>query len=106
MKFKIDRRLSEGQYVVTFKARDFTDDERERFRVFGTPEFYIPVDLPDGTRNYQNISLTRLHYYTTSFSTREEAEQFEQQLLAEIRTKVEELRNRQDDFTSSEEADI
>jgi len=106
MKVRVEKELKNGIYQLKFYATDFADEERTRFEIFGVPKISLKKQDSDGNVEWRSVSLTHLQYHACTFADAEDANQFEQQALEEIRQKMTELRQRKDDFTSTDEVDL
>lgn len=106
MKIKVERRLSNGIYYVSFSAGDFTDDERSRFEKFGTPTVELILGRP-GLQTRHSRTVTSINEkHAVGFESAEIASEYEKRVLGEIRSKMEILRGLSDDFTSSGEIEM
>lgn len=107
MKVQIEREMVEGSYVVTLRPSDFSDDDRKRMRIFGTPRITVHyADPVTGARMVMPVDITELYRYPSTFSTPAEAADYEKQALSQIREKMDELRAQVDDYSSSDEVEL
>jgi hypothetical protein len=107
MKIKVNRRLSEGRYNVDFTASDFTSDEVKKMESFGIPMIDLFFSQTPNSRLPMKIQLTKLtSQLKASFSTEQEAKDYEDKVLSQIRAQMKALRERKDDFSATSEVEV
>jgi hypothetical protein len=107
MKTTVNRVLRAGIYLVSFKFTDFTPDERMKMEAFGVPSIGIQYGQPPAVRNSIKQPITQIdERFIAGFLSQAEAKNYEAQILSEVRTSMQALRDRKDDFTSTEEVNI
>src|ERR1035437_1839835 len=106
MKVKVNRLLSAGKYHVNFEVRDFTPDELGKMSSFGVPAIdlrWVSGSGPVAGR----IALNRINIGLDAvFDTEQQAKEYQDQVLDQIRTTMEYLRVSKDDFSSSQEVEV
>jgi hypothetical protein len=103
MKVKVNRLLSAGLYHINFVVGDFTSDEVAKMGSFGVPQIRLVWGIP-GSRSTANVPLSRINQeYDSVFASEEEAKQYEETVLNQIRDSMKRLRESQDKFSSSDE---
>jgi hypothetical protein len=106
MKTTVRRALKAGIYNVNFTFSDFTPEELEKMQAFGVPAIRVQWGQPPA-RNSGWVALTQLGpNYNSGFLAEEEAKSYEHEVLSQVKTAMETLRQRKDDFSSSEEVNI
>lgn len=106
MKISVGRRLSGGTYLIGFAVSDFSADERTSMEKFGVPMITM-YRLIAGRYFEQSVAITALGTEATiGFPTAEEANKYEEKVMTQVREKLEALRQRKDDFTSTKEIEI
>jgi len=105
MKVKVNRLLSAGRYYVNFEVGDFTPDELSKMSSFGVPS--ITLRLQPNSVVTVGVPLNQISKgYNAAFGSEQEAKEYEDGVLAQIRTQMQQLRENNDDFSSSEEVDL
>ncbi|MFZ0199616.1 MAG: hypothetical protein WB523_05890 [Candidatus Sulfotelmatobacter sp.] len=106
MKLKVNRQLSGGLYHVDFSVGDFSSEEVAKMGSFGTPIVSLLSGNPDARKAFK-VRVTQVSpNYKASFVTDEEAKQYEEDVVTAIRNAMKAIRERSDDFTSTQEVDI
>lgn len=108
MKFAINREIKSGKYIVAVSVKEITDDERAKIIKFGAPMVSISPKAVLSSGGYSYTSTVPLHSlnYVFEFSTKDEADDFNNNLLANIKEAVQTLKNYKDDFSLSKEYDF
>ena len=113
MKIKVQRGLNEGQYTVQLVVSEFTEEERKKFSSFGIPTVSLQIRLTQmvngrltAVPSSRPVPVTEVAKYPAKFSNENAAREYEAKVLAEIKDKMTALRERKDDFTSSEEISL
>jgi hypothetical protein len=105
MKINVNRQLSGGIYHVNFSFTDFTSEELAKMAAFGVPGIKIQYGPPP--RATLVIAVNQINKnLDAGFVSEEEAKSYEQSVITQARTAMEALRQRKDEFTSSEEVTI
>jgi hypothetical protein len=106
MKLNVNRVLSGGLYSVSFSVGDFTADEVKKMESFGVPHIKIMQEGPGNRRTFMH-PLNRIGLQIRAvFSTEQEANSYQENVLGQIRQSMKDLRERTDDFTSTQEVDV
>jgi hypothetical protein len=106
MKIHVSRFIRDGIYYVGFASADVTQDEAIQFQKFGTPRISTRFGSP-GARNPYPQALSDLRpNITAGFTNEQEAKNYEAEILSEIRTQMEILKNKKDEFTSTSEVEF
>jgi hypothetical protein len=106
MKLIVHRQLSGGIYVVDFSVSDFTPEEVKKMESFGVPVINMMHDGPNNRRPLR-LQLTRMApQFRASFLAEDEAKAYEDQVVTQIRAAMQTLRERKDEFTSTQEVDV
>lgn len=106
MKIKVNRALNAGRYHVNFEIGDFTPDEVNKMSGFGVPLVEVKWTTPAGT-SVQQVQITKVSSgYDAAFSSEQEARDYESKVKAEMKAAIEWLRQRKDDYSSSEEEEL
>jgi hypothetical protein len=106
MKVNITRQLSGGQYIVRFAVTGFTTEEVAKMNSFGIPLIQMRQNVAGGVQNVQ-VAITQINpNYVASFTSEEQANQYQQTVLGQINNAMKSLRDRKDDFTSTQEVEI
>jgi hypothetical protein len=92
---------------VTFIVSDFTSEELDKMQKFGIPVItMMRTNLARGRQTFQT-AITQINAtLVASFPTEEEAKRYEEEVINQIRTSMAAVRQRNDDFTSSETVNI
>jgi hypothetical protein len=107
MKLKVNRKLTNGNYLVDFTATDFTPSEISKMESFGIPTVDVYHIGPSGGRVASRVPITKLApQYRASFSKQEDATAYEERIVGQIRDAMKTLRERKDDFSSDSEVDV
>jgi hypothetical protein len=109
MKLTVNRLLNGGIYGVQFSVSDFTPDEVKKMESFGIPRVEVLVGGPMPNTSIQpyRMQITKLSpQHKANFLAEDEAKNYEEKVVTEIREKMKELRARTDDFSSTHEVDI
>lgn len=106
MKVKVNRSLSSGVYHVNFEVGHFTPEEIAKMESFGAPTITLRWTTSNG-KSIARIALNRIaNVYDATFDTEAEAKKYEEAVLSDIRTALERLRQRNDEFSSSDEVEL
>jgi len=97
--------------MVRFAVTDFTAEELSKMQSFGVPIIrlmrLINIAGRGITRQNFNQGVTQINENSVmQFDTEAEANDYEKDVLEQIRQVMTSLRDRKDEFTSSEEVDI
>lgn len=107
MKVKVNRMLSDGMYHVNFEVSDFTAEEIAKMASFGVPHIQLRWWLSGGGMTIGKIPLTKItSRLSASFDSEQAAKSYENGVLLEIRNAVLQLRQSEDQFSSSQEVDL
>jgi hypothetical protein len=109
MKLKVNRELNGGLYSVDFSVGEFTPDEVQKMRSFGVPKIDVLLGgpPPNTVRQAYKVQITGITpQYKANFATEEEAKAYEERVVTQIREAMKSLRERKDDFSSSQEVDV
>jgi hypothetical protein len=105
MKIKVNRLLSGGKYQVGFEVSDFSPEEVEQMSKFGVP--YIPLRWTYKMGQAAGrVALNEIRGQAARFDLEEQAKQYEEEVINNLRAAVVTLRERKDEFTSSAEVDL
>jgi len=106
MKARVSRTLQNGVYQVSFAFSDFTADELAKMKSFGVPAIQLKIG-PLGGIQAINLPLTQVNpNFAASFLSEAEAKNYEAGVLAQAKAGIEAIRQRKDDFSSTQEVDI
>ena len=106
MKVTVNRELRGGLYYVSFKVSDFAPEEVQKMQSFGVPLIKITTGGP-GSYQKVPIRLTQIDdKYKGGFASEVEAKKNEEEVMLQIREAMAFLRERRDDFTSTEEVKV
>jgi hypothetical protein len=106
MKVNITRQLSAGQYILRFAVTGFTPEEVAKMNSFGVPLIQMRQNVPAGVQNIQ-IAITQINpNIVAGFTSEDQANKYQQDVLAQINQAMKSLRDRNDDFSSIQEVDI
>jgi hypothetical protein len=106
MKLKVNRLLSQGEYKVNFEVSDFSPEELSKMSSFGIPPIRLKLTTASGTTS-RYVGLNQINKNLEArFPEEELAKQYEAEVKAQISRALEGLRQRKDEFSSSEEVDI
>jgi len=106
MKVKVNRQLTAGKYHVNFSITDFSSEEREKMSSFGVPMIDVRWNAGN-TQNSGSVLLTQIDpSFNAVFAIEQAAKAYEARVLEQIREKMQVLREREDDFTSSDEVEL
>jgi hypothetical protein len=107
MKLKVNRQLSAGTYSVDFSVGDFTADEVKKMESFGIPRITVLQGSEPGVKQAYKVQLTKISpQFRAGFGVEAEAKKYEEEVVAEIRKAMKALRERTDDFSSTQEVDV
>ena len=113
MKIKVQRELTEGQYTVLLIVSEFTEEERQKFLSFGVPMVSVQsraTQMVNGRITTvfasRNVPITELAKHPAKFGNEAAAREYEAKVLTEVKNKMTALRERKDDFSSSEEISL
>jgi hypothetical protein len=108
MKTTVNRQLRGGFYYVSFRVGDFTSEELGKMESFGVPTITIrdggpPSSIPQQLR----VPITKIgDRFNAGFKSEEEAKQYADSVLDEMRTAMKRLRELKDEFTSTDEVNL
>lgn len=106
MKATVTRTLQNGVYSVSFAFSDFTQEELAKMRSFGIPAVQVRTG-PPGAQGVNNIPITIINpNFVAGFSTEQEAKNYETNVLAQAKAGIEAIRQRKDEFSSTNEVEI
>jgi hypothetical protein len=106
MKVNVQRQLSGGNFAVAFTVGDFAPDELQKMASFGVPQIKLQW-VVQGNRHAGLIALNNIGLqFKATFTSEKEAREYEAFVLEQIRTAMQALRERKDDFSSSSEVAI
>jgi len=107
MKVVVSRQLTSGQYIVRFGVSDFTAEEITKMNSFGVPQIQLRQNVAGVGVKQVSFPLTQINMnLMASFSAEEQARQYEEGILTQIRNAMASLRDRKDDFTATQEVVI
>lgn len=106
MRITVNRQLSGGYYRVGFGVTDFTAEELAKMRSFGVPTVKIVVSSGGSTYNVDQ-RITEMNSATIAiFGTEEKANEYIQRVLNDVRGAMAMLREKKDEFTSTDQVEI
>jgi hypothetical protein len=106
MKVKVNRLLRAGKYNVNFEVSDFTQVEVSKMSSFGVPSINLRITSGAGTSS-SAVPITQINKTQNAiFGAEHVAKEYEEQVLAQIRTEMQRLRESEDGFSSSEEVNL
>lgn len=103
MKVKVNRQLTGGLYRVSFEVGEFTADEIKKMGSFGVPTIQMQYTSPQGTFGTQQPINQINNMAAAVFRTEDQAKEYEAGVINQLRMAIQQIRERQDKFTSSEE---
>jgi len=104
MKVKVNRQLNSGIYHVNFEVTDFTSEELVKMERFGIPYIKLLWKRPTGGVAEGRVPLNTINRnYDAPFYTEEEAKNYEKDVLTQLRAVIQNLREQEDKYTSSDE---
>ena len=107
MKLKVNRKLDSGRYFVDFTATDFTTDEVIKMASFGIPAIDLQFHNQMGAQIKSKIPLNKVSpQFKAAFTTEQEAVEYQEKVVSQIREAMRVLRERKDDFSSDEEVEV
>jgi hypothetical protein len=107
MKVIVNRRLASGLYWLDFAVSDYTPEELKKMESFGVPTLDILFGPNPGQRQPVKLPMTQLsQQHKVNFPTAKEATEYEQRVVNQIRSLMQALRERKDDYSSTEEVSI
>jgi hypothetical protein len=106
MKATVIRSLQGGVYYVAFSFSDFTPEELAKMRSFGVPTVQIRVGVY-GQQTASNIQITQINAnHVAGFTNQPAAEEYQASILGQVKSAMEALRQKKDEFTATAEVDI
>jgi hypothetical protein len=106
MKVTVNRSLNAGKYRVSFSVKDFTTDELAKMSSFGVPGVDIKF-MSGATLTAGRVSITQISdRLEAAFGSEEAAQQYESEVLRQIKTAMDQLRSQIDGFTSTAEIEL
>jgi hypothetical protein len=108
MKLNVSRQLRGGFYMVSFRVGDFSPEEVQKMQSFGVPSIEL-VFTPAGftTQGRDNVPLNQVsEKQIARFQSENSAREYETRVLEQIRSAMQTLRERKDDFSGSDEVAI
>src|SRR6202035_4647660 len=106
MKATVNRQLTNGQYIVRFTLSEFSPDELVKMNSFGIPVIQLS-QMVQGIRRQIAVPITQINpNMAASFSSEQDANQYQESVMNQIRQAMVSLRERKDDFTSTQEVNI
>ena len=102
MKVRVARELVEGRYQVTFQVGDFTSEEVKKMSQFGTPVITL-IRTQNNQNTRFNAPITQLPQSIAAFPNEGSAKTYEDEVLQQLKTAIDNIRAREDKFTSIEE---
>lgn len=106
MKAKVIRNLQSGLYSVAFIFSDFTQEELAKMKSFGVPLVQIKTGIP-GQQQAINMSINQVTpNHVAFFFNEQEAKNYEAGVLSQVKSGMEAIRLRKDDFSSTVEVEI
>jgi hypothetical protein len=107
MKVTVNRQLNSGQYIVRFQVSDFSPEELAKMNSFGIPVIQMVQLVQGGGRRTMALPINQISSnIIASFGTEEEATKYQDTVLTQISQAMKTLRERKDNFTSTQEVDI
>ena len=105
MKIRASRFIRGGTYFVSFQAVDFTADDNDRFQKFGVPMVQILVG--SGPRATIAVPINALApQQTAGFTNPDEAKQYEERILTDVKALYSAVRDKKDEFTDTREVQL
>jgi hypothetical protein len=105
MKVKVSRSLSNGRYHVGFVVSDFTADEVKKMASFGVPVLSMRWTQNNGPAAGP-VAINQINGQTASFGLEQAAKDYEAEILNGLRTAMQSLRERKDEYTSTQEVEL
>lgn len=102
MKVRVARELVEGRYQVVFQVGDFTSEEVKKMSQFGIPTIVI-VRTQNGQNMRFNAAITQIPQVVAAFPNEDAAKTYEAEVLQQLKSAIDSIREREDKFTSIEE---
>lgn len=103
MKFKIQKERKFGEFLVGFIASDFTDEEIRKMETFGVPQINIKPREAYFNKLWVNQLPLNILNHNFKFESDAAAEEFIAKITEEVKTKMQELKDREDNFSGSDE---
>ncbi len=103
MKVVIEKKLEAGKYHVSINVSDYSQGEIEKIKKFGAPE--ISISPKNIYRNGSIVSSLPIHdmNYDFKFDTEVLANNFSETMTNRIKTAVETLKSKKDEFSGKNE---
>jgi hypothetical protein len=106
MKVIVHRQLAGGQYIVRLAVSDFTPEEVAKMNSFGIPTIQMR-NQGGGMNKLLGVPLTQVNpNVVATFLTEQLANEYQEEVLNQIRQAMASLRGRKDDFSSTNEVVI
>jgi len=106
MKLKIEKILTDGNYMVHVETLDFNLDEKNKISKFGSPLIALEpkfVNTPRGRRGEVPVHAIS---YNFNFDNEGDADNFVNIITDRIKQAMNDLRAKEDRFTNTSEYDI
>ncbi len=106
MKVVIEKNLKAGSYLVNVEITEYSEDEIDRVKRFGAPSISIaPETIYYNGRARSVIPVTSLNT-SFQFSDEQSAEDFIKLLKSRIKSAVDELKGKTDNFSGRDEIEL
>jgi hypothetical protein len=106
MKVKVNRQLSAGKYHVNFEVSDFAPEEIAKMSSFGIPMVSLRWTA-NNTPTIGSVPITQIgRGLDAIFDTEQVAKKYQEEVLTQIKTALQRLRESKDEFSSSEEVSV
>jgi hypothetical protein len=102
MKVRVARELVEGRYQVTFQVGEFTSEEVKKMSQFGTPTITLIRTLNSQNTRF-NAPITQVPQMVAAFPNEQSAKTYQDEVLQQLKSAIDNIRAREDNFTSTEE---
>jgi len=106
MKVKVNRELLAGVYHVNFEVSSFTVDEVTKMQKFGVPTINMKWSSPQGPKTGPIPINSITSRYDAVFSLEKQATDYQGDVLSQIKTAIEQLRLKKDEYSLSTEVDF
>ncbi|HLO60329.1 MAG TPA: hypothetical protein VK179_16380 [Bacteroidales bacterium] len=99
MQFRIKKELKEGRYYVIIELSEFTESDKEKFKIFGEPTIVIKTETGKDSKS----RVTRFPSISPyGFYKQEEADQYVENLKIQIKELRERWDNLKDTWSNEE----
>lgn len=106
MKVKVNRELRNGQYHISFEVSNFAVEEVTQMQKFGVPMINMRWNTAAGATTGP-VALNKITpTYDAFFNNEQQAIDYEQQVMNQIKAAIEALRTKKDNYSTSTEVDF